>query len=445
MSLKQWAAAPRPKTEDVEAFWAKAGGRPQTAASLASAGTLYIEEEEQETTFRRYMTPSGRLDGSVWWAWQEMEGDTDGSGEIAMRVGELDPEPTRLEPRGTFIEEPVEGDVLIKTSRIPVFASGYGQNIGPSLSGHCLWEFEVIRRDMTMNLGLVIAQAFEGELDRRWDAKCFTSQAFFWAVTAGTLMNGPVVVKTLPTKKVPVYHFHAGDKVLLDLKVDPRTMVAEVLAVDSTDSELTNLHAVKLRAIPESASKLPLGAGNLESSMGPWGQKGGDTPASVEEQLPPLYLAETQQVYTPEDWDFSDRSLMIKMREAPAVGAVLEFGYTGKLTMSLNGSFIGSFKGVPHVAVPGALLSGNGDMVRLRGVWSDRDQQMLDDIRESAIELMGGEVISQRFFNDSSANNAYPIRVHPKPETLNSELSIHICTHTHTHKHTYIRIFRFRV
>ena len=70
MSLKQWAAAPRPKTEDVEEFWAKAGGRPQTAASLASAGTLYIEEEEQETTFRRYMTPSGRLDGSVWWAWR---------------------------------------------------------------------------------------------------------------------------------------------------------------------------------------------------------------------------------------------------------------------------------------------------------------------------------------------------------------------------------------
>ena len=44
-------------------------------------------------------------------------------------------------------------------------------------------------------------------------------QAFFWAVTAGALMKGASIIKTLPTRKVPYYHFHAGDRVLLDLKV----------------------------------------------------------------------------------------------------------------------------------------------------------------------------------------------------------------------------------
>ena len=34
MSLKQWANGPRPKTEDVEAFWDASGGRPRTSASL---------------------------------------------------------------------------------------------------------------------------------------------------------------------------------------------------------------------------------------------------------------------------------------------------------------------------------------------------------------------------------------------------------------------------
>ena len=53
-------------------------------------------------------------------------------------------------------------------------------------------------------------------------------------------------------------------------------------------------------------------------------------------------------------------------------------GPTGKLTIRLNEAFIGTIKGVPREAVPGALLSGQGDMVRLRGVWSDRDQQMIE-------------------------------------------------------------------
>jgi hypothetical protein len=380
MSLKQWGQAPRPKTEEVEAFWHEHGGRPETGLSLNDdevVGQLCIDDEEEET-FRRYDTPSGRLDGSIWLAWQEMEGDTDGSGEIAMHVGELDPEPTRLEPLGTFINEPVEGDVLIKTSRIPVFASGYGQNIGPSLSGHCLWEFEVIRRDMAMNLGLVMPSAFEGELDRRWDAKCFSSQAFFWAVTAGVLMNGHSIVKTLPTKKVPYFHFNVGDKVMLDLKVDPRTLSAKVLRVDSEDSILTNLHSVKVRAIPDESRK---------------------TSTSIEEELPALYLPADRKVYEAEDWDFADRSFYIKMWKAPEPGDVLDFQYTGKLTLTLNGNFIGTIKGVPNEAVPGALLSGNGDMVRLRGVWSERDQQMIDTVRESTLELLGGQYCPDRLKN----------------------------------------------
>ena len=50
----------------------------------------------------------------------------------------------------------------------------------------------------------------------------------------------------------------------------------------------------------------------------------------------------------------------------------------GTLTIRLNDVFIGTLKGVPREAVPGALLSGKGDMVRLKGVWSERDQQMID-------------------------------------------------------------------
>ena len=42
--------------------------------------------------------------------------------------------------------------------------------------GHCVWEFEVIRRDQGMNLGVVLADAFAGQLDRRWDSKCFASK-----------------------------------------------------------------------------------------------------------------------------------------------------------------------------------------------------------------------------------------------------------------------------
>ena len=54
----------------------------------------------------------------------------------------------------------------------------------------------------------------------------------------------------------------------------------------------------------------------------------------------------------------------------------------------------------------GALLNGLGDMVRLRGVWSQRDQEMIDTLRDSAVELMGGI----------------------------------LCFYTHTHTHTYTHI-----
>jgi len=37
MSLKTWAKAPRPKTEEVNEFWAKNGGPPATANSLGDS------------------------------------------------------------------------------------------------------------------------------------------------------------------------------------------------------------------------------------------------------------------------------------------------------------------------------------------------------------------------------------------------------------------------
>ena len=338
---------------------------------------LYIDEVEVEKE-RRYPTASGMLDGSIWKAWHEMEGDTDGSGQAAVHVGDFDRTPTSQEPLGAFINEPVEGSVLKKTSVIPLFASGYGQNIGASLSGHCIWEFEVLRRDQSMNLGLVIPDAFDGEFDRRWDAKCFSSQAWFWAVTSGVLMNGPLVEKTLPTKKVPYYHYHLGDTVRLDLKVDPRRLSGKILNINSEEAPFTNLHLVKVRVEPD---------------------EGTDIKFDEKIDLPQLYNPETYSVYTPEDWDFADRSFYIKIRTHldPKIGQVLSLHYTGKLTISLNNNFIGSFSGVPNTAVPGALLNGDGDMVSLRCVWSDRDQEMIDTIRESTLELMGGEFCPENY------------------------------------------------
>ena len=35
------------------------------------------------------------------------------------------------------------------------------------------------------------------------------------------------------------------------------------------------------------------------------------------------------QVYTPQDWDFSDGSFFLDMREAPAIGQRFDFEYTG--------------------------------------------------------------------------------------------------------------------
>ena len=34
--MKKWGTAPRPKTEEVDAFWESHGGRPKTSASLGA-------------------------------------------------------------------------------------------------------------------------------------------------------------------------------------------------------------------------------------------------------------------------------------------------------------------------------------------------------------------------------------------------------------------------
>ena len=137
--------------------------RPPPVQEAKREADLWAEAQEAIRRERaaRYATPldkDGGLDRSVWLEWEEMEGDQDGSGEIAMHVGLFEGERTRLEPLGHF-EEDHEADVLQKTSGIPVFASGVGQNVGPSPSGHCVWDVHVVRRDGTMMIGCVIPQA----------------------------------------------------------------------------------------------------------------------------------------------------------------------------------------------------------------------------------------------------------------------------------------------
>lgn len=102
------------------------------------------------------------------------------------------------------------GRVLQKTGLTPCWCSGYGQNPGPDKDGWCSWEMDVIRRDGNLFLGLLVPSVVEGELDRQWNSKCFRDLSWYWATTAGTLMCGDQITKTLPTNKVPVFHANAG-------------------------------------------------------------------------------------------------------------------------------------------------------------------------------------------------------------------------------------------
>jgi len=69
---------------------------------------------------------------------------------------------------------------------------------------------DVLRRDGNLFVGLLVPSVVEGELDRQWNSKCFRDLSWYWATTAGTLMCGDQITKTLPTNKVPVFHANAG-------------------------------------------------------------------------------------------------------------------------------------------------------------------------------------------------------------------------------------------
>lgn len=77
-----------------------------------------------------------------------VQGDEDGSGDVAMKTGEMSHEKTRENPLGAFVEDAVEGRVLSKTGLTPVWCSGYGQNPGPvSSPSVCLSrKFDALQR-----------------------------------------------------------------------------------------------------------------------------------------------------------------------------------------------------------------------------------------------------------------------------------------------------------
>ncbi len=62
------------------------------------------------------------LDPAMWQMWEEMEGDEDGSGEIAMLCGDLDHDKTCIDSRREFHSDPSEGWVMLKSSNLPPWA-----------------------------------------------------------------------------------------------------------------------------------------------------------------------------------------------------------------------------------------------------------------------------------------------------------------------------------
>mmetsp|Transcript_3816 Transcript_3816/g.9608 ORF Transcript_3816/g.9608 Transcript_3816/m.9608 type:complete len:489 (+) Transcript_3816:29-1495(+) len=372
MSNKQWADAPAPvssKRRTLSNDFLSADDLPQGMSLLAQQAHRHdavAAAAKAESLLKTYQSPSGKLDASVWQAWEEMEGDEDGSGDVAMKTGELDVDKTREHPLGKFLEDPVEGSVLSKTGITPVWCSGYGQNLGVDMHGHVTWEIDVIRRDGNMCVGVVVPSAVDGELDRRWDSKCFADLSFYWATTAGMLMNGQKIVKTLPTKRIPVFHFNPGDTVKLHLKVNEMVVQAEVLSIDSAEMDLFNSYLVKFR---------------LEPIDGKHGK--------MLESLPALYYG--GRVYEPEDYEMLDQTFHLRMREEYQIGQVLEFQFTGELIVRAQDLVIGTFKGVPHDAAPAVCMSSVGDCVRLRPTWGKGDQDVVQGVRANILHYLRNE------------------------------------------------------
>lgn len=361
MSLKQWTKSAGPaKSKTLAKAASFASSVSQTSLPDANEEWAMMQAAERRERSARYATPvnkDGGLDMSVWLEWAEMEGDEDGSGDIAIQVGELDGEPTRLEPLGHF-DPDHEGWTIVKCSKNPVFSAGYGQNVGPSENGHCVWNVRVLRRDGIMFIGVVIAQRLTGELDRRWDTPCWDRQCFFWATTAGTINSGNQIVKTLPTNKVPHYHFQGGDVVSLNLTVDKREVLARVLSVEQPSEFDLSLFEIQLRVHRDFGAT-----------------------TDMLEDLPALYYDST--VYEVIGFDVQKQIFSIHSRVEYIVGQVLQFRYTSDMHILLNGDWVARVKGVPHDVKPAVCLSSNGDMVRLEPGWSSKEQQSLDTIRES--------------------------------------------------------------
>jgi len=330
---------------------------------------LSIEEKESE---------GPKFDQSVWVGWDEMEGDKDASGDISLDVGILYGRPPRFRTnhRG--------GDVIMKTSDIPVFASGFGMNIGPSISGHCQWQFEVIHRDGNMYIGLILAERLADELDRRWDTKCFFDHAFFWSSPSGLLMNGPHVIKTLPTDKVPFSRFNMGDVVTVDLKLDDRELGAVVMRVTSEGSTFPGENKCVFKVAKEFEMMLK----DLEA-------------------LPDLYL--DGKILRPQGFNKKENTFWLQLEGKLQEGSLVLFQLTGQVTFKLNDAYAGVIRGVPSDVVPAVCLTNKGDKVRLKGFWSARDQKIIDEVRKNLenlydamnqVELMNFVATSQRGLTD---------------------------------------------
>jgi hypothetical protein len=127
MSLKQWH-----KHDPIEDEEFSLAASRISVRSPGSPDSTFIQDSTQDLESR---TPAKRqggtaggetsdtsLDPAMWQMWQEMEGDEDGSGEIAMLCGDLDHDKACIDSRREFHSDPAEGWVMLKSSDLPAWA-----------------------------------------------------------------------------------------------------------------------------------------------------------------------------------------------------------------------------------------------------------------------------------------------------------------------------------
>ena len=148
MSLKQWHEH-GPIVDETDEEFSLAASR-ISVRSPGSPDSAFFQDSTQALEPRTPTKKLGDTGGdarsdtplnpAMWQMWQEMEGDEDGSGEIAMLCGDLDHDKACIDSRREFHSDPTEGWVMLKSSDLPAWAGA-----SPVLPAHRIFAFSHFR------------------------------------------------------------------------------------------------------------------------------------------------------------------------------------------------------------------------------------------------------------------------------------------------------------